>query len=194
MVKQKFKRGDVVHIAAELGQSMSHFENDKDAVILGSYADQFGGDCTSDYTVKFLDDGSECSWYEEHQLTFLYHGGEEFIVKITKETEEREKVESDLGWIVDNWKRIREDVIPAATSKKLMSLIGITNPWGNRGEGIDYYNHFKYTVKCLDSVLLTGDIKKVKKFVEEFPKVNEFIFSSDVYNGKHELRRPSFVP
>ena len=193
---QKFKRGDVVHIAADLGQSKSHFKKDKDVVIIGSYADQFGGGNIDDYSVMFLDTGNECSWYDEHQLTFLYYGGEELITKITKEREQREKVESDLGWIVDNWKELRIGKIAktGAWMRKLMSLIGITNPWGNHGEGIDYFSNAKYTMDCLDPVLLTGDIEKVKQFIAEFPKVNEFIFSSDLYNGKDELRKPSYIP
>lgn len=191
---QKFKRGDVVHIAANLGQSMSYFTKDKDVVILGSYADQFGGNNTKSYTVLFPDDGNEVSWYQENQLTFLRYGGEEFIIEIIEERRKREKVESDLQWIVDNWGNMRNNSIPSATLNKLMSLIGITNPWGNHGEGIDLYNHQKYTIKCLDSILLTGDIKKVKQFIAEFPKVDEFIFSSDVYNGNNELRKPSYIP
>jgi hypothetical protein len=194
MNPQKFKRGDIVHIAADLGESMSHFEKDKDVVIIGSYADQFGGNDTKSYTVLFLDDGNEVSWYEEHQLTFLYHGGENLISKIVKQRQERHKIESDLGWIISNWGKIRKQGAPAATICKLMSLIGITNPWGKHGEGIDYHNHANYTMKCLDPILSTGDIKKVEQFIAEFPKVDEFIFSSDLYNGNNELRKPEFIP
>ena len=192
-MKQKFKRGDVVHIAADLRQSMSHFEKDIDVVILGSYADQFGGNNTEDYTVLFLDSGTEVSWYSEEQLTFLRHGGEKLIDEIKKAESQRQKVESNLNWIVGNWKKIRLKT-PSATINKLMSLIGITNPWGNHGEGIDYANHARYTFRCLDTVLLTGDTKKVERFIDKFPKIKEFIFSSDVYNGHNELRKPKFIP
>ncbi len=82
MNEQKFKRGDVVHIAADLGQSMSHFEKDEDVVILYSYADEYGGDDTKSYSVLFVKGGNEVSWYDEHQLTFMYHGGEEIITII----------------------------------------------------------------------------------------------------------------
>lgn len=193
---QKFKRGDVVHIAADLGQSMSHFTKNKDVVILGSYADQFGGSNTKSYTVMFLDTGGECSWYQEHQLTFLRHDGEELIAKITKEKEERVKVEIDLEWIVDNWKEIRIGATSEtnASMNKLMSLIGITNPWGNHGEGIDYFNNAKYMMDCLDPILLTGDIGNVEQFIAEFPKVNEFIFSSDLYSDNKEFRKPTYIP
>jgi hypothetical protein len=47
---------------------MKYFENDKDVIVVGSYADQYGGDNTKSYTVIFPDTGRESSWYEEHQL------------------------------------------------------------------------------------------------------------------------------
>ena len=114
--------------------------------------------------------------------------------KLKKKRLEKEEIESDLGWIVDNWERIRKEGVPGISSNKLMSLIGITSPWGNNGEGIDRHNHFKYMFKCLDPVLLTGDIKKVEQFIADFPKVEEFIFSSDLYNGNNEIRKPVYVP
>jgi uncharacterized protein YoxC len=105
--EQKFHRGDVVHIVKDLGESMSHFTADKDVVILGSYADQFGGTDTESYTVLFIEDGNESSWYHERQLTFLRHEGEEFIKKIQSDRENYDKKVSQLDWIVSNWKEIR---------------------------------------------------------------------------------------
>lgn len=75
MIKQKFHRGDQVHIAKDLGPSMSHFENDRNAIVIGSYRDLYGGDDTKSYSVMFAD-GSTSSWYDEWQLTFLRHVGE----------------------------------------------------------------------------------------------------------------------
>lgn len=75
MIKQKFHRGDLVHIAKDLGPSMAHFESDLDAIVIGSYRDLYGGDDVKSYSVMFPD-GSTCSWYHEHQLTFLRHVGE----------------------------------------------------------------------------------------------------------------------
>ena len=191
---QKFKRGDVVHIASDLGESMFHFPKDKDVVIMYSYAERYGGSNIKDYSVLDFD-GSTTAWYYESQLTFLRYGGLELISKIIKESEEKQKVESDLNWIVANWgKKIKIDNVPAASINKLMLLIGITKSWGRHGEGVDYYRHIKYTIECLGDVLLTGDIEKVKKFITEFPKINEFIFSSDFHGNSNEFRKPIFVP
>lgn len=39
----KFHKGDLVHVAADLGMSMDHFAKDIDAIVIGSYRDQYGG-------------------------------------------------------------------------------------------------------------------------------------------------------
>lgn len=100
---QKFKRGDVVHIAKDLGSSMAHFENDRDAIIMGSYRDQYGGENhVDDWTVMFCDTGVECSLYHTSQLTFLRHGGETEIEKVKLLRARRETSERDINWIVAN--------------------------------------------------------------------------------------------
>jgi hypothetical protein len=80
---QKFKRGDLVHIAKDLGHSMSHFDNDIDVIILGSYADLCHGDASDiyKYSVLTFNSGS-ISWYNESQLTFIEHVGEERIREV----------------------------------------------------------------------------------------------------------------
>lgn len=160
--EQKFKRGDVVRIAKDLGPSMSHFQADKDAIVLGSYRELCGGGNGNSYNVMFCDTGSECAWYEEWQLEFLRHGGLEEIEKVIKAREEREKSETDLEWIVTNWLDIREKP-PGATMGELMRRVGISNPWGGRGEGITYYSNAMATFQLLDEVLSTGDVAKVEE-------------------------------
>jgi hypothetical protein len=172
MKEQKFKRGDVVHVAADLGRAMSHFKSDADAIVMGSYRDQFGGsdDHSADsYTLMFCDTGGECSWYETSQLTFLRHGGQEEIDRVKAEREAREKVETALPWIVENWTKIRESV-SGATMGELMRRIGITNPWGSRGEGITYYSNMRGTFQLLDPILSTGDLAQVEAFFETLKK------------------------
>jgi hypothetical protein len=161
--KQKFKRGDVVHIAADLGPTMSHFTADKDAIVMHSYADKYGGDSHDIYSLMFCDDGSQCSWYHEHQLTFLRHGGEQEIDRVTSEREKREEMQTDLEWIVANWPTIRTRV-PGATICELMRRIGISEPWGAHGEGITYYANAQATFKLLDPVLSSGNVEQVKSF------------------------------
>lgn len=83
--RQKFNRGDVVHITADLPREMQHFRGDCDAIIMGSYRDLCRGHSDNRkregmlYGVMYLDNGVECSWYEEQQLAFLRHSGAEEI-------------------------------------------------------------------------------------------------------------------
>jgi hypothetical protein len=162
--RQKFKRGDLVHIAADLGSCMSHFTADKDVIIMGSYRDQFGGDCTDSYTVLFIEDGNTVSWYHENQLTFIRHVGQEEIDRVRDAKDVREAQESDLDWIVKNYPF--EKTIPGASMGELMRRIGIENPWGARGEGMTYYANAYSTLELLRPMLSTGDTEKVAAFCE----------------------------
>ena len=67
---QKFHKGDLVHIAKDLGPSMSHFESDIDAIVISSYNDKYGNGDTKSYTLHLKGFG-KCSWYYEHQLTLI---------------------------------------------------------------------------------------------------------------------------
>lgn len=67
--KQKFQRGDRVHIAKDLGKHMSHFQNDVDAIILYSYHNMFGGEDRDNWCVYLLPNGGSCAWYKTEQLT-----------------------------------------------------------------------------------------------------------------------------
>ena len=163
--KQKFHRGDVVHIAKDLGSLMAHFDADKDAIVMGSYRDQYGGSNTRDYTLMFCDTGYECSWYQEEQLTFLRHGGEPEIEKVLFLKAKREATETDLDWIIANWLAIRENP-SGATMGALMRLIGITNPWPH-GEGFELADNQMKTFLLLDPALSTGDKDKVLARVKE---------------------------
>lgn len=67
---QKFKRGDYVMIADDLGPMKSHFESGCEAIVIGSYADQYAGDDTKSYTL-YLRNSGKSSWYGEHELTLI---------------------------------------------------------------------------------------------------------------------------
>lgn len=164
-IDQQFHRGDIVHIAKNLGPSMAHFDSDKDAIVIGSYADQYGGHCdTPEYTLMFLEDGNECSWYYESQLTLIRHGCEDDITALKLKRAKLKKEQSDIEWIVVNWNTIREST-PGPSACALMRLIGITNPWPH-GEGWEYMMNWRKTFVVLDPVLSSGDINDLRRFCE----------------------------
>ena len=67
---QKFPIGSRVHIAEDLGSSMSHFQSGKDATVRYTYAHAYGGGNIKDYCLD-IDGYGEVSWYQESQLSLL---------------------------------------------------------------------------------------------------------------------------
>ena len=137
MNEQKFQKGDLVHVAANLGSAMSHFTADIDGIIIGSYADQYGGSGTDSYTLHLKGRG-ECSWYWENQLTLIEADRLDLLDKWKQELEAEIKQKGDLDWIFENG----PDVAAAPHGASLQSLadsLGLGSLWGSRGEGVTYW-------------------------------------------------------
>lgn len=73
-MKARFNTGDIVHVKAKLGPMMSHFRADADAIVVGNYQQQYGGNDVDSWTIIFCDDDNEVSWYKTAQLRFLRRG------------------------------------------------------------------------------------------------------------------------
>lgn len=91
--KQKFRRGDLVKIADDLGPSMAHFEKGCTAIVLGSYADLYsamsrGGYGQDRYCLLVISPRRgvySCSWYDEDQLALIV---KDFVKVLEKELTE----------------------------------------------------------------------------------------------------------
>lgn len=152
---QQFHKGDWVWVAKDLGASMSHFTADCEAIVIGSYADQYGGDDHEEYTLHIKGEG-QCSWYYDGQLTLIEKGRLDKLKewKALAETEHQEK--GDLDWIFAHG----EDVLKAphaASIQALANCFGLTNLWGSRGEGITYYGNARRTLKLATPYLEAGN-------------------------------------
>jgi len=79
-MSQKFQRGDHVQVADDLGECMAHFQSGCEAIVVGSYRDQYGGDTTDIYTL-FIKDSGEVSWYQEPQLTLIEAGRTDLLTQ-----------------------------------------------------------------------------------------------------------------
>lgn len=167
-----FKRGNRVKIDDDLGPHMSHFRKGCEAVIEHSYYEKYGGELRqmTEFALMF-DDGSTSAWYPGCCLTLIDEGGEHLLTEITNRRKVRELHETDLQWIVENWKQIR-DKVPGATIGKLMSLIGITEPWGSHGEGYVYYSNARYAWQLFDPILSSGDRDKLDEFLRKLKEVS----------------------
>lgn len=129
--EQKFKRGNLVHIAKDLGSMMSHFENDKDVIIVGSYADQYGGSNTKSYTVMFPDTGSQSSWYEEHQLTLIDEDGEHLFEEANKNRKRISQQNTDINYIVS---KLNEGGLSGESILLLFDMLGHNTSFHRNGE------------------------------------------------------------
>jgi hypothetical protein len=142
-VSQKFQRGDYVRVAKDLGLSMSHFRADCDAIVIGSYRDQYGGSNNKSYTLYFEDSG-QCSWYDEEQLSLIEAGRADLLEQWQTEREKRNVQQSDLDWIFDpaNRKEMLTNP-PHASIRGLAACLLITEDdlWGPYGEGITYWTN-----------------------------------------------------
>lgn len=92
IIKQKYKIGDKVYIQKELPPSMSHFDCDQEAIIIGSYEDQYGHEYVTEptYGVLRLKSGYYTAWYPEKVLHFIEHVGHEGIYEAIEKRQQRE--------------------------------------------------------------------------------------------------------
>ena len=74
-MKQKFRKFTRVRICNKMPPEMDHFTHNVDAIVNGTYSQQFGGPDINSYSLYLMDgDGvitGYCSWYREDQLTEL---------------------------------------------------------------------------------------------------------------------------
>jgi hypothetical protein len=134
---QIFHNGDHVRIADDLGPTMSHFTSGVEAIVIGSYADQYGGSNTKSYTLHIKGKG-RTSWYEEHQLKLIERNRADMLRRWKEEEDEKSRREADLGWIFSNGASVMK-APSGSTIAALARHMGIANLWGSAGEGITYY-------------------------------------------------------
>jgi hypothetical protein len=152
---QKFHNGDLVHVTKDLGPHMAHFTSDIDAVVIGSYADQFGGNNRKSYTLHLKGRG-QSSWYEEHQLSLIERNRLDILEQWEAEEEAECKMKSDLDWIFEHGAEVIK-LAHGASVQALASCFGLDNLWGNRGEGFVWYDNAIQTMVIAKPFLEKGD-------------------------------------
>lgn len=163
---QKFNKGDHVMVAKDLGQSMSHFTNDCEAIVIGSYSDQYGGSDSESYTIHIKGKG-RTSWYYGSQLTMIKRGAYELLDQW--ETEEQAFVaqNSDVDWIFENGPSVAEKP-SGATISKLFSFLRDGSMWGRNGEGIVWDSNARATLHYAHDFLVSKDKEGWIEFAKQF--------------------------
>jgi len=152
---QKFQRGDHVQVAKDLGPYMTHFTADCEAIVIGSYKDQYGGSQADTYTIHIKGQG-RTSWYDEHQLTLMEAGRADLLDQWEHEQETEAAQKRDLDWIFANGAEVLE-CPHGASVQALADCFGLTNLWGSRGEGFVYFQNARGTLELARPFLEAGD-------------------------------------
>lgn len=168
MRTQKFHAGDLVQVADNLGSEMSHFTGGCRAVVIGSYADQYGSDNTHSYTLH-LEGQGQCSWYEEGQLTLIEAGAHELVKQWKDELHKKLAMQSNRDWIFEHAKEVIERGIGASIDS-LGADLGCANMWGRNGEGITLYSNRMVAIRLATPFLKSGDKTGWLEFCEHFKK------------------------
>ena len=161
----KYKKGDHVQVAKDLGRCMSHFQSDCEAIVIYSYADRYGGSNTGSYSIHIKGSG-KVSWYEEHQLEMIQADRLDLLDLWEKEAAQEVEMKSDLDWIFNNGDGVLENT-HGATISALAECFGLTNLWGSRGEGVTYYSNSMMTMQISKLFLESGDKKGWLELCEE---------------------------
>jgi|GEM_PF-1438527 len=154
---QKYHKGDFVHVIKDLGPTMSHFESDCYAIVIGSYKDQYGGGKreSQQYTIHIKGRG-ESSWYYEQQLELIQSDRMDLLQQWGNEEKEEATQKSNLDWIFKNGSDVLQSA-HGATISALASCLGITNLWGSHGEGLTYYTNALQVLAAAEPFLKTGN-------------------------------------
>ena len=115
---QKFNKGDKVKVTDDLGPHMSHFQSGMEAIVIGSYKDQFGGSNTKSYTIHIQGQG-EISWYYEHQLTLIEKGCYDELDNWEKSLGRKLNQDSKFTREIYNPKELIEKLWPDADSSHI---------------------------------------------------------------------------
>lgn len=155
MKTQKYKNGDLVRVAKDLGPLMSHFTSDCDAIVIHSYADKYGGDNINSYCIHIKGEG-QCAWYEEDQLTLIESDRLDILCKWEQESEEESILKSNINWIFANGEEVLKGA-HGSTISELGKYLGIKDLWGSSGEGFVYYLNAMTILEFAEPFLRSGD-------------------------------------
>ncbi len=155
---QKFHKGDLVRVAKDLGPTMSHFKRDCDAIVLGSYTDEYGrGMERHDHTYSiFIKNRGGHSWYDEDQLTLVQASRLDLLAEWEAEVTARRTQAGDLDWIFSHGQELI-DICPPDTAQALATCLGLGDLCGSHGEYIVFFTNALAVLQEAKPFLATGD-------------------------------------
>jgi len=145
MLKQKFRRGNLVYIKDDLCN----------AIILGSYDNFFGTGDIFQYTVMIQESGNKCAWYDDSQLVLVDEGGEYLIEQAI---ENRIKTEAKNILLNEDLNQLSQEKIVT-----LLRFIGFDYSIGN-----NYFGIWEKILPLFDEIYKTKDPKLLKDVYPDY--------------------------
>ena len=153
--KQKYNKGDYVHIVKDLGPHMSHFESDCEAIVMHTYDEAFGDGDIDSYCLYIKGHG-RVSWYYENQIELIEANRLDMLDQWETEEQQEDEMKSDLDWIFSHGNDVLKNP-HGATVGALAKCLGLTNLWGSHGEGMTYYFNTITILQYARPFLRAGD-------------------------------------
>lgn len=154
-MKPKFRYGDLVRVADDLGPSMEHFTKGCNAIVVeaqGAEIPQYG---------LFLENRCESWWYYETQLTFIRRAPD-LLESWKDQRDARIKNEGDLRWIRANWNDLIKNRFSPTTILRLFELMEFRSSFHRNGEYYCLYAEFAEWLPVLHMLFTAESLPEPK--------------------------------
>lgn len=169
MSKQLFQRGDHIKIADDLGSSMAHFTGGVEAIVIGSYTDQYGGIERGEhnYTLHLKGHG-RVSWYYESQLTLIEKNRMDLLQVWEKEAADLKEQHRNLDWIFSPEHATPDYHLEGDSAQALADELEMGTLWGRNGEGFTWQRNYEVINRLVGSFVRAGDRPGFETFKQAY--------------------------
>lgn len=130
----KYSGGGILHSDGTIEEvEVTDKRVGKRAIIVASYADQFGGTNHNSFTL-FVEGEAEVSWFESYRLELIESDQFKLLSKWRHDRQKQIDQWADIDWIFSH----PESLTRGASLQALANCMGFGSLWGARGEGVDW--------------------------------------------------------
>lgn len=168
MSKQLFHCGDHIKVADDLGPSMSHFKSGVEAIVIGSFTDQCGGERDDhSYTIHIKGHG-RVSWYYENQLTLIEKNRADLLQVWEKEAADLKEQHRSLDWIFSPEHATPDYQLESDSAQALADELEMGTLWGRNGEGLTWLRNYDAVNRLVGIFVRAGDRPGFETFKQTY--------------------------
>jgi len=182
-MNQKYRHGDHVMARDKSGMVTVFTESckdgvvrgtyvDREAIVIGSYLDQYGGEDRDPSYTLYIKGRGEVSWYREDQLSLIQAERPDLLEEWKADMDKDAAEKSNLDWIFSHG----EEVLAHPHGKTVEALarhFGVDNLWGSNGEGFVYMANARAVLQVSAVFLQNGDKEGFLSFADSVKEENE---------------------